>query len=74
MPTETTIKLNMKCPNCGQNESFNICADIWGRYTTQGFDVQARNLPEYGNTWDQYAGCQCAKCGRTGVVEEFLDA
>lgn len=66
-------KINMKCPGCGQTEAFNIAATVWGRYTAEGFDSHADNLPSYDNIWEQYAGCQCPKCGKEGVVEDFLD-
>ena len=62
---------DLKCPNCGQTEAFHIAATVWGRYTANGFDQDAEDLPNGDSDWDQYAACICPECHKSGLVEDF---
>lgn len=67
-----TEGMGMECPKCGQTGEFMIAATIWGMQTSEGFDQDDKRLPDHDSDYDQYAGCICPKCGKEGVVEDFL--
>lgn len=65
--------IGMVCPNCGNKSEFMIAATIWGMITENGFDQDRKELPDHNSDYDEYAGCICPECQKSGIVQEFQE-
>lgn len=64
----TNCLLGMKCPECGQEKSFDIVATAVFTVYDDGTD-DARNVE-----WDDSAYCYCTECNYEGNVGGFKNA
>lgn len=61
----------MQCPECGNTEKFQICADVWGEVTEDGFNDDSPKLPDGGAHWNDHNGARCGACFHAGTVGDF---
>lgn len=55
----------LKCPNCGNEEPFNIVS-------VATFKVYDDGTDEFGDVaWDDSSFCECPGCGKHGCLGEF---
>ncbi len=63
--TNTNCLENIKCPACGNEESFRIAAKTIATVTDDGTD-------DYGDMeWDDDSYAECAECYRHGTLKDF---
>jgi hypothetical protein len=56
---------NIKCPSCGNEESFRIAATTTATVTDDGIE-------DYGNMeWDDDSYAECTQCHRHGTLKDF---
>ena len=69
MSKNTNCLEGIRCPECGQDEVFDIVVSTTVRVTDEGFD-----LAEYSSTeWDEYSSITCPDCEKSGEVADFSD-
>jgi hypothetical protein len=64
MPNENYLE-GIKCPNCGQEECFDINALITCRVTDEGSN------PVGDHYWDQTSFTYCPACDYQGALKHF---
>lgn len=57
------------CPNCGQDERFEISARVWATVTDDGTEDQGGDYE-----WTDADPCVCTKCDFRGVLGQFSEA
>jgi hypothetical protein len=63
--TNTNCLENIKCPNCGNEESFRIAAKTIATVTNDGTE-------DYGDLeWDDDSYAECTECHRHGILKDF---
>jgi hypothetical protein len=63
--TNTNCLENIKCPACGNEESFRIAAKTIATVTDDGVD-------DYGDMeWDDDSYAECGECCRHGTLKDF---
>ncbi|MEZ5846506.1 MAG: hypothetical protein R3C70_07130 [Geminicoccaceae bacterium] len=74
MTENTNALAGLRCPNCGQNEAFQIEIMKWVSMTDQGHE------DDFGDTfWDSDSRCFCDECGygtdgNSPRVKDFREA
>jgi len=63
--TNTNCLENIKCPACGNEESFRIAATTMATVTDDGTDDHS------GMEWDDDSYAECTQCPRHGTVKDF---
>jgi Zn ribbon nucleic-acid-binding protein len=56
----------MKCPKCGQEDTFKIAASCLFTVTDDGTQDEGN-----GHEWDDTNYCECSACGHHGTVADF---
>lgn len=64
MPNTNCLE-GIKCPACGNEDSFRIAASCWVDVTDDG----TSEATDFG--WDDNSPIACLSCGTTGVVFMF---
>lgn len=57
--------VDMCCPECNQNDRFNIAVEAWASVTDDGTEDFSEVY------WDDNSSCVCPDCGFTGKVGDF---
>jgi hypothetical protein len=63
--TNTNCLENIKCPACGNEESFRIAATTIATVTDDGVDDHC------GMEWDDDSYAECPECFRHGTLKDF---
>jgi hypothetical protein len=66
--TNTNCLAGIKCPECGYEDRFFICAPITADVTDDGSEI-AKNRGDF--EWDSDSRIECHDCGATGTVGRF---
>ena len=62
---DTSCLADMCCPDCKQNDEFEIAVSVWAKVTDEGSET-------FGDhEWDDNSVCRCPQCGWTGIVSEL---
>ena len=61
--------LDMRCPQCGDDQHLDIQAAVWIRVCADGTDADAANCGDHEFTPDSTACCQ--SCGHWASVAAF---
>lgn len=63
---EESLIHGMRCPDCGHCDTFNIKTSQWALVDAETADTDG------DIEWDNGTECDCPKCGRQGIVYEFM--
>jgi len=64
--------LDMRCPNCGDEDRLDILASVWIRVCEDGTDADASR--DGTHDFEPDSPVQCAACGHCGTVRQFEQA
>ncbi len=64
--TNTNCLENIRCPKCGQNERFQIVAEVVMDVTDNGSEDKGS-----GHTWDENSACFCPECEFNEILSFF---
>jgi ribosomal protein S27E len=64
--------LDMRCPNCGDEDRLDILASVWIRVCEDGTDADASR--DGTHDFEPDSPVQCAACGHCGTVWQFEQA
>lgn len=57
----------MKCPSCGNEDSFRIACQVWCDVSDEGTG------DTYDYEWDDESSCVCPECMKVGCVGDFKE-
>ena len=57
---------DLECPKCDQRGPFRIGCAVLVEYDDDG------PISHSMHEWDESSYCQCARCGRDGVIKDFI--
>ncbi len=66
--------MSLKCPKCGNSESFRIACQATVLLYFDGSDDAPRAEDPADVTWNDSAACTCSECSETGPVGAFKKA
>ena len=61
--------LDMRCPNCGNEDRLDIQAIVWIRVCEDGTDADSAG--DENREYHPRSPAQCGACGHYGTVREF---
>jgi ribosomal protein S27E len=61
--------LDMRCPNCGNEDRLDIQASVWIRVCEDGTDADSAG--DENREYHPRSPAQCGACGHYGTVREF---
>lgn len=67
MSKNTNCLEGIRCPECGQEDEFEIDATATLLVTDDGWDLARYSAAE----WGRYSSIKCTDCGKLGEVAEF---
>jgi hypothetical protein len=65
MPNTNCLK-DIKCPNCGQEDSFKIDSTVLAHVTDDGAEAANGSF-----SWDRDSLIDCIECEHSGTVADF---
>lgn len=67
MPNTNCLE-GIRCPKCGQDERFEIVAEVTLSVTDNGSQTLDGN-----HYWDREANCSCPECEYNATVDHFTE-
>ena len=64
--------LDMRCPNCGDEDSLDIAATVWIRVCEDGTDSYAAR--DGSHDYEPDSPAACGVCGHFGTIRQFEQA